>query len=276
MVLSLYTDGNNMSDEEISAAGDSKPGRLRRFLPLGILVAVMVLVVSQGWHKYLSLEVIADNRDWLNTMVSDRLLLAFTAYFLIYVAVISTSLPGGVILTITGGFLFGPLVGGGITVVAATVGASLLFLIAKTSFGETLAAKAGPWLSKLSAGFQENALNYLLFLRLVPAFPFWLVNLAPALLGVGLKTFVIGTFVGIIPGTFAFAYVGAGLDSIINAAQADYQKCLDSVGSAAEKSCSFAISPGSLVTKELLIAFAALGFVALIPVVLQKIKARKD
>ncbi len=265
-----------MSDEKISTTGDSKPGRLKRFLPLGILVALMVLVVSQGWHKYLSLEVIADNRDWLNEMVGDRLLLALTAYFLIYVAVISTSLPGGVILTITGGFLFGPLMGGGITVVAATVGASLLFLIAKTSFGETLAAKAGPWLSKLSAGFQENALNYLLFLRLVPAFPFWLVNLAPALLGVRLKTFVIGTFVGIIPGTFAFAYVGAGLDSIIDVAQADFQKCRNLAGAAANQDCSFSISPGSLVTRELFIAFAALGFVALMPVILKKFKARKD
>ncbi len=266
-----------MSDEKTSAGTETKTGALKRFLPLGILVAVMVLVFSQNWHQYLSLEVIAKNRDWLNAMVADRMLMALSAYFLIYVAVISMSLPGGVILTITGGFLFGPVLGGGITVVAATVGAALLFLIAKTSFGETLAAKAGPWLSKLSAGFQENALSYLLFLRLVPAFPFWLVNLAPALLGVPLKTFIIGTFFGIIPGTFAFAFVGGGLDSIIDATQADYQKCLDQAqaGTVAKSSCAFNISPGSLVTRELLIAFAALGFVALIPVILQKIKARK-
>jgi len=156
------------------------------------------------------------------------------------------------------------------------VGASLLFLIAKTSCGETLAQKAGPWLSKLADGFQENAFHYLLFLRLVPAFPFWLVNLAPALLGVSLKTFIIGTFVGIIPGTFAFAYVGAGLDSVINAAQADMQKCLDLAGNAGQKSCALSINPASLITQELLIAFGALGFVALIPVALKKLKTRKD
>jgi uncharacterized membrane protein YdjX (TVP38/TMEM64 family) len=268
-------DGNPMSDEELSAKGDSKSGALKRFLPLFILVAFMALVISQGWHQYLTLEVIAKNRDWLKVMVANRLLIALSAYFLIYVAAISMSLPGGVILTITGGFLFGPILGGGITVVAATVGASLLFLIAKTSFGETLAQKAGPWLSKLSGGFQENALSYLLFLRLVPAFPFWLVNLAPALLGVSLKIFIIGTFVGIIPGTFAFAYVGAGLDSIIDAAQADLQKCLDQAGNAAEQSCTLSINASSLITQELLIAFAALGFVALIPVALKKLKTRK-
>jgi len=264
-----------MSDEETSAGADAKSSLLKRFLPLGVLVAVMALVISQGWHQYLTLEAIAKNRDWLNAMVGQNMLIALSIYFLIYVAAISMSLPGGVILTITGGFLFGPILGGSITIIAATVGASLLFLIAKTSFGEALAAKAGPWLAKLSEGFQENALNYLLFLRLVPAFPFWLVNLAPALLGVRLKTFFIGTLVGIIPGTMAFSYVGAGLDSIIDAAQADYQNCLDTAGSAAEGACSFSINASSLITKELLIAFAALGFVALIPVILQKLKARK-
>ena len=266
-----------MSDEETSAGAEKKSGAFKRYLPLIILVAIMALVFSQNWQHYLTLEMIAKNRDWLKAMVTDHRLLALSAYFLIYIAVISMSLPGGVILTITGGFLFGPLLGGGITVVAATVGATLLFLIAKTSFGETLAEKAGPWLSKLTAGFQENALNYLLFLRLVPAFPFWLVNLAPALLGVRLRTFVVGTFIGIIPGTFAFSYVGAGLDSIINATQADYQKCLDqsSAGTTVDHGCTFSINASSLVTKELLIAFAALGFVALIPVILQKIKARK-
>lgn len=267
-----------MREEETSTGKKAKSSPLKRFFPLGVLVAVMALVISQGWHQYLTLETIAKNREWLNAMVADHLVIALSVYFLIYVAAISMSLPGGVILTITGGFLFGPLLGGGITVVAATVGASLLFLIAKTSFGETLAAKAGPWLSKLREGFQENALNYLLFLRLVPAFPFWLVNLAPALLGVSLKVFFIGTLVGIIPGTFAFAYVGAGLDSIIDAAQASYQTCLDQLptGSTAENTCTFSINPGSLITRELLIAFAALGFVALIPVLLQKWKARKQ
>ncbi len=266
-----------MTDDEISDGTEASSGPLKRYLPVIILVAIIALVLSQGWHQYLTLEQIAKNRNWLKEMVENQWFWAILAYFLIYVAAISLSLPGGVLLTITGGFLFGPNIGGSVTVIAATVGASLLFLIAKTSLGETLAAKAGPWLSKLSEGFQENALSYLLFLRLVPAFPFWLVNLAPALLGVRLKTFVIGTLVGIIPGTFAFAYVGAGLDSIIEATQMEFKKCLMQQMSTGgkETNCSFSLNPTTLITKELLIAFIALGFVALIPVAVQKWKAWK-
>lgn len=266
-----------MSDNNPTNATEPNKSLLKRFLPLAVLGGFIVLVISQGWHHYLSLEEIAKNRDWLNEAVSEHWFLALSLYFLIYVAAIATSLPGGVILTITGGFLFGPILGGCTTVIAATLGASVLFLIAKSSFGETLAARAGPWLLKLADGFKQNALNYLLFLRLVPAFPFWLVNLAPALLGVPLRTFFIGTLIGIIPGTFAFSFVGAGLDSIIDATQADYQKCMDlyAVAGTADQMCTLSINPGALVTKELLIAFAALGFVALIPVLIQKWKARE-
>ena len=144
----------------------------------------------------------------------------------VYIVVVALSVPGGALLTITGGFLFGWLVGGLSTVIGATIGATIVFLIAKTSLGETLAAKAGPWMAKLSEGFRNDAMNYLLFLRLVPAFPFWLINLAPALLNVPLSTFVIATFIGIIPGTFAFAFLGAGLDSIIDKQREAYQACL--------------------------------------------------
>ncbi|HSM20028.1 MAG TPA: VTT domain-containing protein, partial [Hyphomicrobiales bacterium] len=172
--------------------------------------------------------------------------------------------------TITGGFLFGWIAGGLAVIVASTLGASILFLIAKTALGEPLAERAGPWLGRLRKGFQEDALNYLLFLRLVPAFPFWLVHLAPALLGVPLSTFAIGTFLGIIPGTFTFAFLGAGLDSVIDAQIEANRECL-----AAGGDCTFRFDPGALVTKELLIAFAALGIIALIPVMIKKLRARR-
>ena len=260
--------------EEPSGAPAAKPGALRKFLPLLVLIAVGAVIYLNGWHRYLSLEQIAANREVLQGFVSSNVLLALLAYAAIYVGVVALSLPGGALLTITGGFLFGWLVGGIVTVVAATIGASLLFLIARTSLGEALADKAGPWLEKLSAGFREDALSYLLFLRLVPAFPFWLVNLAPAFLGVPLATYVIGTFVGIIPGTFAFAFVGAGLDSIIEAQQAAYQDCLAQHSGAAEHSCTFSLDTGSLLTPEIIAAFIALGVVALIPVVVKKVRGR--
>jgi uncharacterized membrane protein YdjX (TVP38/TMEM64 family) len=146
-----------------------------------------------------------------------------------------------------------------------------LFQVAKSSFGDVLAKKAGPVLGRISEGFAQDAFNYLLFLRLVPAFPFWLVNIAPALANVKLKTFVSATLLGVIPGTFAFASVGAGLDSIITAQQATHAEC---VATKTAADCPFELTISSLITTELLLAFAALGVVALIPVALKKWKAR--
>lgn len=265
-----------MSEAEKARSGVDGGGWVKRVLPLAILACVAALVVSQGWHKYLTLEQIAENRDLLKGYIEDHALLSLLVYMGIYVVVIALSLPGGVFLTLTGGFLFGWLIGGLATVIAATIGATIIFLIAKTSFGEPLAARAGPRLDKLRAGFQDSALNYLLFLRLVPLFPFWLVNLAPALLGVGVGTYVFGTFIGIIPGTYAFSYVGVGLDSVIEAQQQAYQNCLAAQGAGGGQVCEFTLDPAALLTPELLIAFAALGVVALIPVILKKFRKKTD
>jgi uncharacterized membrane protein YdjX (TVP38/TMEM64 family) len=260
-----------VSEAEKAQPSSGGSGWVKRVLPLVILAGVAALVISQGWHKFLTLESIAENRELLKGYIGENALLSLLAYMGIYIVVIALSLPGGVFLTLTGGFLFGWLIGGLATVVAATIGATVIFLIAKTSFGEPLAARAGPRLDKLRAGFQDSALNYLLFLRLVPLFPFWLINLAPALLGVGLGTYVVGTFVGIIPGTFAFAYAGVGLDSVIEAQSQAYQACLKGQAGGGQ-TCEFTLDPGALVTPELLIAFAALGVVALIPVILKKFR----
>lgn len=249
-------------------------GWLKRLLPLLILAGVAAIVVSQGWHKYLTLEHIANNRDMLQSFIGMNYAVTLTGYMAVYTVTIALSLPGGVFLTLIGGFLFGWFVGGIATVVAATAGATIIFLVAKTSLGEPLAARAGPWLGKLREGFQEDAMSYLLFLRLVPLFPFWLVNLAPALLGVPLMTYVIGTFVGIIPGTFAFAFAGVGLDSVIEAQRMAYRACLANQGADGMPVCKFELDPSALVTPELLIAFGALGVVALIPVIVKKIRKR--
>jgi uncharacterized membrane protein YdjX (TVP38/TMEM64 family) len=131
--------------------------------------------------------------------------------------VVAFSLPGGAVMTITGGFLFGWLGGGLIVIVGATVGATALFLIARTAIGGFLEAKAGPFLLKMEDGFRQNALSYLLVLRLIPIFPFWLVNLVPAFLGVSTTTYITATFFGIIPGTFVYASVGNGLGALFDA-----------------------------------------------------------
>ncbi len=166
--------------------------------------------------------------------------------------------------------MFNWYLGAPAAVIAASIGATIIFLVAKTSFGETLAAKAGPWVAKLQDGFKENALSYLLFLRLVPAFPFFIVNIAPALLGVPLRTYVLGTFFGIIPGTTAFSVAGAGLGSVIEAQNASYAACLAKNPANPDTACPYTIDTSALVTNELIAAFALLGIVALIPVAYKK------
>jgi uncharacterized membrane protein YdjX (TVP38/TMEM64 family) len=137
----------------------------------------------------------------------------------IYVLVVAFSLPGAVWMTIGGGFVFGAASAAVYVIVAATLGASAIFLVARYALGDVLRAKAGPAMRRMEAGFRENALSYLLVLRLVPLFPFWLVNLVPAFLGVPLRTFVIGTFVGIIPGSVVYCLVGNGLGAVFDAGE---------------------------------------------------------
>jgi uncharacterized membrane protein YdjX (TVP38/TMEM64 family) len=177
-------------------------------------------------------------------------------------------------LTIAGGFLFGWLVGGLAALLAATLGATIVFLIARSALSDLLSARAGPWLARLRDGFREDAFSYLLFLRLVPIFPFWLVNLAPGLLGVSFGTYFLATVLGIIPGTFAFALAGNGLDSIIEAQQSAHQSCLAKMGAEGQESCPYALDPGQLLTPELIAALVALGLVALIPVAVKRYRRR--
>jgi uncharacterized membrane protein YdjX (TVP38/TMEM64 family) len=242
----------------------------KSWLPLAVLGAVMAVTYAMGWHKYLSFKTIGLNFESIQAFISGNLLQAVGIYMLVYVAVVALSLPGGLLMTLAGGLLFGWKVGIPATVIAATIGASIVFLIVKTSFGETLAAKAGPWVAKLKDGFNENALNYLLFLRLVPVFPFAIVNLAPALLGVPFRTYVLGTLLGIIPGTSAFSVAGAGLGSVVTAQTASYNACLAKNPGATDTVCPYTIDTSALVTPELIAAFALLGVVALIPIALKR------
>jgi uncharacterized membrane protein YdjX (TVP38/TMEM64 family) len=247
----------------------------RRLLPLAILLALAGLIVFMGWHRHLSLEGLAARREALKDLIDAHGPISILAFIGVYIFTVALSLPGAVILTIAGGFLFGWIIGSAASVVAATIGGTILFLIARSAFGEALAARAGRRLNKLRKGFSKDAFNYLLFLRLVPLFPFWLVNLAPALLGVPLRTFVLATAIGVVPGTIAFAIAGAGLDSVIAAQMRTQQLCLAREGPHATDACPFALQPGAILTPELLAAFAALGLVALLPILLRRWRKRQ-
>ncbi len=268
--------GNVAKMDEKTTDAASATGTLQRWLPLVVIVAVAGLIFAMGWHKYLSFKTIGLNYEALRAFIGQNLLGALALYILAYVAVVALSLPGALIMTLAGGLLFGWQLGAPATVIGATLGATVLFIIARTSFGETLAERAGPAIASLREGFRENALSYMLFLRLVPVFPFVVVNLAAAVLGVPLRTYVLGTLIGIIPGTTAYSVAGAGLGSVIEAQNASYQACLAKAGNgaAADAQCPYSIDTSALVTKELVLAFALLGIVALIPVALKKWKAR--
>lgn len=247
---------------------------LRRLWPLLLLLGLGGLIVAMGWHRYLTLEHLANNRETLRGLIEGNLALALAAFVAIYAVTIALSLPGGAVLTIAGGFLFGWLVGGAASVVAATVGATVVYLVAKTTLRDILVAKAGPRLKRFAEGFREDAFSYLLFLRLVPVFPFWLVNLAPGLLGVPFATYVLTTALGIIPGTFAFSLAGNGLDSVIEAQQAAHQSCLAKAGEGGQESCPYGLDPSALLTPELIAGLVALGLVSLIPVAVKWFRRR--
>jgi uncharacterized membrane protein YdjX (TVP38/TMEM64 family) len=198
-------------------ADDTSPQRLvspRRLLPLGLLVAAWIVFMLAGGYRYLTFSALARNHDWLCGLVQQWGILAALVYVLIYAASVALSVPGAAILTIAGGFLFGTWIGGLCAVIGATLGATAIFLAARGGLGG-LAQRAGRFVGKLEAGFRADAFNYLLVLRLVPIFPFWLVNLVPALVGVRLPTYVLATFLGIIPGTFVYASLGNGLGSLV-------------------------------------------------------------
>jgi uncharacterized membrane protein YdjX (TVP38/TMEM64 family) len=188
---------------------------VRRLLPLAAVVAALFAVFVLRLDRYLSFEQLAAHREWLLGEVARLGFLAPVLFVLIYAGATGLSLPGATILTMTGGFLFGTLAGTAIVVIGATLGATIIFLVARTAFGDALRARAGPVVRKLEDGFRADALNYLLVLRLVPLFPFWLVNLVPAFLGMRLSTFVFGTFIGIIPGAFVYTSLGSGLGALI-------------------------------------------------------------
>jgi len=212
-----------------------------------IFVGAIVAFFALGGQHYLSLDSIKANRDALLRFTESHFAAAVAIAFLVYVAATAFSLPGGLILSLTMGFIFGKWVGTLIVVCAATIGATILFLAARYIFADALRKRLGALGEKINAGFTENAFSYMLFLRLVPAFPFFLVNLAPAFTSIPLRTFVLATFIGIIPGTFVFVNLGETLGRIE--------------------------SLSGLVSWETFGAFALLGVFALIPILVKKIKS---
>jgi uncharacterized membrane protein YdjX (TVP38/TMEM64 family) len=240
---------------------------LNRMLPPIIIVGLLCLGYALGLHHYLTLQALAENRGKLEAFVVGNQALAMLLFAAIYTGAVALSVPGATALTVIGGFLFGAIIGGMLTLLSAVLGAAIIFKLARTTFGANLAHRAGPFLDRISSGFEKDAFNYLLFLRLTPVFPFWLVNIGSALANVPLRTFVLATAIGIIPGTFAFSFIGQGLGSVLDAQAAAHAKCLAAKPVA---ECPYALEMSSLVTPLMLLSLMALGLVALIPIYLRR------
>ena len=189
----------------------------KRLLPLGVILIALGLFFALGGPQYVSLESLRENREALSALVADNFALVLVGFIALYAVLVGISFPGASFLSIFGGFLFGTIVGGFAIVIGATIGATAIFLAARYALGDTLSKKAGPYMKKFEAGLKENELSYLFILRLIPAFPFFIVNIVPALFDVKLRNYVLTTFFGIIPGSFVYASVGAGVGAIFDA-----------------------------------------------------------
>lgn len=259
------------AEGRLAAPGDdpvARRMRWRRLWPLALLGAGLLALYLAGAGDYLTLSYIIREHDALAASVANHLVQAALAYLALYAGAVAVSFPGASLLTILGGFLFGAALGTALTVVAATAGATVLFLAARTSLGAFLRERVTHFAGRFAAGFEDNAFSYLFILRLVPLFPFWLVNIVPALFDVPVRTYVLATALGIIPGTLAYALLGDGLGATIRELDERNPGC------AAEGTCE--IGAGVLFTPGPLIAMAALCLVALVPLVVKRVRAHQD
>jgi len=187
-----------------------------RYLPL-VTILMVAVIGAFTLRDYLSFEALRDNREVLIAFRDNNYLLTVLLFIAAYTTVVTFSLPGAAIASITGGFLFATFPGSLFNIVAATMGATLIFLAARWGMGERLAAKmeaSEGAVKKIKDGIDENQWSMLFLIRLVPAVPFFVANLVPAMVGVPLHRFVISTFLGIIPGGVVYTSVGAGLGDV--------------------------------------------------------------
>lgn len=226
---------------------------MRRYVPyvlVVMLVAAVVVAHFSGLTDILSPEAVLAKRQALQDLVSSHPVLAPLTFALTYMAVAALSLPVAALLSLLGGFLFGVWFGTVLVLSSATAGALMVFLIARSAFGEPLRRKAGPLYAKIANNMRENAFGYLLFMRLVPLFPFFLVNLVSALFDIKVRQFVLATFLGMAPATVIYVNFGRQIGNVT--------------------------SVRSLMSPSVLIALTGLGLLVLAPVVYRQWARRRS
>jgi uncharacterized membrane protein YdjX (TVP38/TMEM64 family) len=238
---------------DVPAAADGEArdrrGSWRRWAVLGTFAAGLALFFALGGHEWLRFETLREHRDQLLAVTREQGTLALLLAFLAYVVVVALSVPGGAVASLAMGFLFGRWLGTLLIVAAATLGATLVFLAARHLFADAARRRLGPRAQRVVDGFEKDAVSYLLFLRLVPVFPFWLANLIPAFTPVSTRVFVLTTAAGIVPGSFVFSNLGESLGRIE--------------------------SPDQLLSPRVLVSLGLLGLLALLPVAVRKLRTPK-
>lgn len=218
-----------------------------------VLAVVIALAIAAFFYfdlgRFLSLAVLKENRDKLLAFTQAHYATSAALFIASYIAVTGLSLPGAVILTLAGGFLFGGLFGTLFVNLGATTGATLAFLVARYLLRDAVEQKFGRWLGPLQEGFAKNAFSYLMTLRLIPLFPFFVVNLVSGLTRVSVGTYVAATALGIIPGSFVYAYAGQQLGSINSLKE--------------------------IASPNVIAAFVLLGLLALVPIVYKKFSGKR-
>lgn len=202
----------------MSDTSQPNSGGLMRRLPLIIIVAVAA-IGAFTLRDYLNFQTLADNREALLSFRDGNYLLTALVFMAAYAVIVGFSLPGAAVMTLTGGFMFATFPGVLFNVTGATVGAIAIFLAARWGLGERLAARMDTGdglIKKIKEGIDENQWSMLFLIRLVPAVPFFVANLVPALVGVPLGRYAISTFIGIIPGALVYSSVGAGLGEVFD------------------------------------------------------------
>ena len=235
------------SVETAPAAGASGRGKL---IVAALLAAAIGAFFYFDLHHQLTLDSLKANRDSLLAFTEAHYAASVVIFVAAYCLLVAASLPGAVFFTLAGGFLFGSAWGTVYVNLGATSGATLAFLAARYLLKDWVEAKFGSRLAPLQQGFANNAFSYLMTLRLIPLFPFFVVNMACGLTRVSLATYVTATAIGIIPGSFVFAYAGRQLGTISSLKE--------------------------IASPNVLAAFTLLGLLALVPIVYQKLTAKKS
>ncbi|MDC3235142.1 VTT domain-containing protein [Candidatus Puniceispirillum sp.] len=230
-----------------------QPPNVRRLILPGVLLAGFLTFFASGTHEFFSWQILGQHYKTIKGFSQDKLWLSYLGFFCAYLAVVAFSLPIAGLLTLAGGAILG-WPAATLVVIAATAGAGVVFFATKNLFSDVLQRRAGPFLNKMEDGFYQNAFFYLLALRLVPTVPFWVLNIVPALTRMSIAKFLAATFIGIIPGSCVYVWVGRSFDQVLLADQTPDIQILTS--------------------PNLLLPFVALGAVALIPTLIKLRQAR--